>query len=106
SITLKSYFIIGYLHLFTLLFMSLFLILLIQISLKLLQNSGSKLAFYIFLMGVLITELLLFSQGFYIWIFKEIIPHFNWYNLLASVLLFSGLCFYYLFQFVLNNDTN
>lgn len=106
SIALKSYFIIGYLHLFTLLFMSLFLIFLIQISLKLFQNTGSKLAFFVFLIGIFITELLLFSQGFYIWIFKEIIPNFNWYNLIASVLLFSGLCFYYLFQFVLNNDHN
>lgn len=100
SIALKSYLIIGYLHLFTLLFMSLFLILLIQMSLKLLQNFGSKLTFYIFLMSVFITEILLFSQGFYIWIFKEIIPNFNWYILLASVLLFSSLCFYYLYQFV------
>lgn len=104
TIALKSYFIIGYLHLFTLLFMSLLLILLIQISLKSRLNFGGKLAFYIFLLSVLLSELLLFSQGFYIWIFEDIIPNFNWYNLLANVLLFSGLCFYYLYQFVLNYD--
>lgn len=100
SIALKSYLIIGYLHLFTLLFMSLWLILFIQFFTQIKLNLGGKIAFFLFLIGVLTTELLLFGQGFYIWIFKEIIPNFNWYNLLASVVLYSGLCFYYLFQFV------
>lgn len=101
SIALKSYLIIGYLHLFTLLFMSLLLILFIQFYTQLKLNTGSKIAFFLFLTGVLTAELLLFGQGFYSWIFKEIIPNFNWYNLLANLILFSGLCFYYLFQFVI-----
>lgn len=104
SITLKSYFIIGYLHLFTLLFMSLMLIIFIQKSYRWKLSKSAKIALSVFLIGIMTTELLLFTQGFYIWIFREIIPNFNWYNLLASTLLFTGLCFYYLYQFALNND--
>lgn len=104
SIALKSYLIIGYLHLFTLLFMSLLLLLFIQFYHKSALNKGGKITLSLFLIGVLITELLLFGQGFYIWIFKETIPNFNWYNLLASLLLFSSLCFYYLFQFVFDSN--
>lgn len=104
SLNFKSYLIIGYLHLFTLLFMSLWLLFFIQISYKSILNLGGKISFYVFLIGVFITELLLFGQGFYSWIFKSVIPNFNWYNLLASLILFSGLCFYYLYQFVLNNE--
>lgn len=100
SIALKSYLIIGYLHLFTLLFMSLLLLLFIQLYSKLKLNLGGKIAYSLFLIGIFLTELLLFGQGFYIWIFNETIPNFNWYKLLASIVLFTGLCFYYLYQFV------
>lgn len=101
SIALKPFFIIGYLHLFTLAFMSV-LILLILVELKIIvfKNSFSKLGIVTFLIGVFITEMLLFTQGF---IFLNGFSPINNYNLL--VLIFSafmviGLVFIFIDQFI------
>ena len=86
SIALKPFFIIGYLHLFTLAFMSVVLLLiLIQFKLIVVKNLFSKIGIITFLIGIFITEILLFSQGF---IFLNGFTPIKNYNLL--VLIFSA----------------
>ncbi len=86
SIALKPFFIIGYLHLFTLAFMSVVLLLiLIQFKLIVVKNLFSKIGIITFLKGIFITETLLFSQGF---IFLNGFTPIKNYNLL--VLIFSA----------------
>ncbi|WP_456377889.1 hypothetical protein [Lutibacter sp.] len=86
SIALKPFFIIGYLHLFTLAFMSV-LLLLILTELKIVEfkNFLSKIGIFTFLVGVFMTETLLFTQGF---IFLNRLTPIKNYNLL--VLIFSA----------------
>lgn len=86
SLALKHFFIIGYLHLFTLGFMSV-LLFLILIELKIIKMNklSSKVGIITFLIGILTTEIMLFLQGSF-FLFK--MPHIKSYNLL--VLIFSG----------------
>ncbi len=100
SLALKHYFIIGYLHLFTLGFMSVFIfLLLIQVKKVNLDSKISKTGIFSFLIGIIGTEFLLFYQGFLI--LKRINP-LKYYNLelfILSVFLFCGLLLIVLPQF-------
>lgn len=92
SIALKPFLIIGYLHLFTLGFMSVMLFFILlefgKISLK---TSFSKIGMFTFLGGVFLTELLLFSQGFFILLRFSIIQQYNLFLLIASIFMVVGL---------------
>jgi len=106
SLALKPFLIIGYLHLFTLGFMSVFLLLvLIELRKIDVKRSRSKLGILIFLTGVLLTELLLFSQGFLFLFNLGSIANYNLVLLIASVFIVIGLLFTYFNQFKkLNNN--
>ncbi len=84
----KPYFVIGYIHLFTLGFMSLFLFLLF----KLFFNLGiSKWGISLFILGVVSSEVLLFSQGFLAFFCQKNINNYDLIMLMASFLMPLGL---------------
>lgn len=92
SLALKPFLIIGYLHLFTLGFMSVFIFLLLNQLHKFYLDKGiAKLGVFIFLIGVLIMEILLFFQGFLIFIKRSMIDNYQFLLLLASMLIVLGL---------------
>jgi hypothetical protein len=100
SLALKPFLIIGYLHLFTLGFMSVFIFLILSELGKVKLNSlTSKTGVVIFLFGVLLTEFLLFSQGFLLLIQVSLIENYNLLLLLASVLIVIGLVLIFSNQF-------
>ena len=99
SLALKPFLIIGYLHLFTLGFMSIFVFLiLIQLHKIQLKTTSSKIGLVIFLIGVVATELLLFTQGFLLLIGLTPIHNYHLLLLCASVLLVTGLLFIFINQ--------
>jgi len=86
SLALKPFFIIGYLHLFTLAFMSVLLLLILnKLQLITFKTYTSKFGILTFLVGILVTETILFLQGFLV--LNKLKPIEN-YNLL--LLIFSG----------------
>ena len=92
SLALKPFLIIGYLHLFTLGFMSVFVFLiLIKLQKIQLNTITSKVGLFIFLLGIIGTELLLFTQGFLVLIRFNTIPNYNLWLFTISILLFLGL---------------
>jgi hypothetical protein len=97
SLVLKHFFIIGYLHLFTLGFMTVMIfLLLIQIKKILIDTSISKIGLIIFLTGIIGTEFLLFYQGF-LFVFKfSPLKYYNMEMLFFSILLFIGLILVFL----------
>jgi len=100
SLALKPFFIIGYLHLFTLAFMSVFLFLiLIELRKVDMKSSISKLGILIFLIGIVLTELLLFSQGFLFLFGLGSINNYNLALFIASLIIVIGLLFTYFNQF-------
>ena len=100
SLALKPFLIIGYLHLFTLGFMSVMLLLiLIEFGKIALKSSFSKIGVYLFLTGILITELLFFLQGFGIMIGIGVFQNYNRYLLIFSGFIVIGLIFIYFNQF-------
>ena len=88
AVLFKSYFIIGYIHLFTLGFMSLFIILL---TLVFTAVSFNKYGLLIFISGIVLSELLLFSQGIMLSVFENGIGEIDFWLLLVSTLLPLGL---------------
>lgn len=99
SLALKPFFIIGYLHLFTLAFMSVFVFLILaQLNKIELNSKGSKLGVYVFLLGVFLTEVFLFLQGFLILIHLKPIPNYNFMLLMVSVLIVIGLLLIFINQ--------
>ena len=99
SLALKPFLIIGYLHLFTLGFMSVFVFLILtQLQKIQLKTYGSKLGVVIFLLGIVFTELLLFTQGFLVLIRFKPIQNYNGWLLMVSVLLVVGLLFIFVNQ--------
>ena len=88
AVLFKSYFIIGYIHLYTLGFMSLFIIL---FTLMFTNVKGHKLGLYLFVLGVFLSEFLLFSQGTALSIFRLGIENIDFWLLLVSSLLPIGL---------------
>ncbi|NOR28559.1 MAG: hypothetical protein GQ540_08545, partial [Lutibacter sp.] len=100
SIALKPFFIIGYLHLFTLAFMSVVLLLiLIQFKLIVVKNLFSKIGIITFLIGIFITETLLFSQGFIFLNGFTPIRNYNLLVLIFSVFMVIGLLIIFVNQF-------
>ena len=92
SIALKPYYIIGYLHLFTLGFMTTFIILFLEkIHFITFQNFRQKFGLFLFIIGMLSTELLFFTQGtFYMLIQKPIIGY-DLMLFIGSVFMVLGL---------------
>lgn len=97
SIALKPFFIIGYLHLFTLAFMSV-LLLLILTELKVIafKTSLSKIGIFTFLIGIFITETLLFTQGFLFLNGFTPIKNYNILLLIFSAFMLIGLIFIFI----------
>lgn len=84
----KPYFVIGYIHLFTLAFMSLFLIVLYELLLK---RTISRWGMILFVLGIISSELILFSQGLLVYTKQKTINNFNEILLIASGLMVLGL---------------
>ncbi|WP_372792310.1 hypothetical protein [Lutibacter sp.] len=100
SMALKPFFIIGYLHLFTLAFMSvLLLLILVQLKIIVFKNILSKIGIGTFLTGIFITETLLFSQGFLFLNGFGPIKNYNLLVLIFSFFMVFGLFFIFLSQF-------
>tara|TARA_R110001583_G_scaffold21479_2_gene81629 strand:- start:4226 stop:5452 length:1227 start_codon:yes stop_codon:yes gene_type:complete len=101
SLALKPFFIIGYLHLFTLAFMSVFVLLILnQLKFISFKKFGSKIGIGLFLLGILLTELLLFLQGFLILFHFNAINYYNQLLLVASLLIVIGLIFVVISQII------
>ncbi|UMB54708.1 hypothetical protein MKD41_04375 [Lutibacter sp. A64] len=100
SLALKPYFIIGYLHLFTLAFMSVLLFLILkQLKVVQLKSSFSKIGVAFFLTGVFFTELLLFLQGFLILIKQKTIPNYTIFMFIFSFFIVIGIIQIFISQF-------
>lgn len=100
SLALKPFLIIGYLHLFTLGFMSVFILLvLIELRKIKLETKTSIIGISSFLIGVILTEFLLFSQGFLALLRLNLIKNYNLFLLLASTLVVVGLVLVFSNQF-------
>ncbi|RXP55794.1 hypothetical protein EC396_08160 [Lutibacter sp. HS1-25] len=96
ALALKPFLIIGYLHLFTLGFMSAFIFLLLNEFGKIeLQSKMSTMGVYLFLLGVLFTEVLLFGQGLLMILGIASIENYNLYVLIVSMIVVLGLSFIY-----------
>ncbi len=107
SLALKPFFIIGYLHLFTLGFLSVFLFLIVgQLGKINLQKPTSKVGILLFLTGVFITESLLFLQGFLFLFQFNAIKNFSLLLLIFSFLMVIGLLVVYTNQFSRKIRTN
>ena len=100
SLALKPFFIIGYLHLFTLGFMSVILFLILS-KLKMIafKSRVSKLGIITFLMGIFVTESLLFSQGFLVLNGLKPISNYNLVLLIFSAVMVIGLVLIFVNQF-------
>jgi len=100
SLALKPFFIIGYLHLFTLAFMSVLLFLILNQIGKIHTHSlFSKIGIGIFLAGIFLTELLLFLQGFLFMIHSNTIKNYNVLLLIFSFFMVIGLLILFVNQF-------
>ena len=99
SLALKPYFIIGYLHLFTLAFMSVFLFLILKQlrNIKMLSKI-SKFGMYAFLSGVFCTELIMFLQGGFLLLRFSAIGNYNIFLFGFSALIVVGLLTIFLNQ--------
>lgn len=101
SLALKHYFIIGYLHLFTLGFMSVLLfLLLIQVKKINLNTLVSKIGMRFFLLGIIGTEFLLFFQGFLILKRFTSLKYYNLELFVVTFFLFIGLFLIVFAQFL------
>jgi len=100
SLGLKPFFIIGYLHLFTLGFLSVLLFLILDQLKKInLNRPTSKVGILLFLSGVFITETLLFLQGFLFLLQFNAIKNYSLILLIFSFLMILGLLVVYVNQF-------
>ncbi|MDP3944383.1 MAG: hypothetical protein Q8Q51_00660 [Lutibacter sp.] len=100
SLALKPFFIIGYLHLFTLGFLSVLLFLILDQMDKInLQKPTSKVGILLFLSGVFITEALLFLQGFLFLFQFNALKNYPLILLIFSFLMVIGLLVVFVNQF-------
>lgn len=90
---LKSYFVIGYIHLVTLGIISSFLILFLVLNNFI--KTSKKTGFSLFIIGVISTELLFFTQGFLIEIFHISIPYYTTVLLFFSTVLVLAIILIY-----------
>ena len=103
SMALKNFFIIGYLHLFTLAFMSVFIFLILfKLGKLTMDNLIVKTGIFTFLLGVIITEILLFGQGFLFLSKLNPVMIFGELLLICSCLLVFGIALIILGQFFKN----
>jgi hypothetical protein len=103
-LALKTYFVIGYIHLVTLGFLSPFLLfLLLQFELISIKNKLNKVGVFLFLIGVLLTEMILFTQGNLAWFYKSTLPYFSELLYVASSILLIGILSFLTLKF--NNKT-
>lgn len=91
SIILKRFFIIGYLHLFTLAFLSIFILLFLFLFKKIVFSFQVKMGLVLILTGVILTEFLLFSGGFLSLIFQKSIPQYNLLMFVFSLVMVIGI---------------
>jgi len=107
SIALKPFFIIGYLHLFTLGFMSVILLLiLVKLNKFSIKGFTSKIGLLIFLIGIFTTEILLFTQGFIFMNGFTPIKNYNLLVLIFSAFMVVGLLLLFINQFKKQNTIN
>ena len=100
SLALKPFFIIGYLHLFTLAFMSVFIFFLLkELKIIFFNKPISKTGIGFFLVGVFLTEIVLFLQGFLILIQFKPIENYTIILLIFSFLIVVGLILIFISQF-------
>jgi len=101
SLALKPFFIIGYLHLFTLAFMSVLLFLILSKLQKIkFEHKLSKVGIFTFIVGVIATELLLFSQGAFILLHLNPIKNYNLLVFFFSFFMVIGILSIFIGQFV------
>ena len=107
SLALKPFFIIGYLHLFTLAFMSVLLILLLkQLKAIYINSIISKVGIGFFLTGIFFTEILLFLQGFLLLMKQKPIINYTIILLIFSSFIVIGIIQIFIGQFVKSLVTN
>lgn len=97
TLQFKPYFLIGYLHLFTLGFMSLFIILIIK---KTVKFSLSRIGVNFLMLGVFLSEVLLFAQGILLLFFSIAIPKINYFLFYVSALMPLGLLIIHFTSFI------
>ena len=104
TLALKPFLIIGYLHLFTLAFMSVFLIF-IYYKLRLFEfvKKLSKSGVIIFLLGIFSTEFILFLQGFLVIVEVQPLVYYNQLLLIFSITIVLGLLVIFVQQFYKSN---
>lgn len=101
SLALKHFFIIGYLHLFTLAFMSVLLLLILgKFKIVEFKSIQSKIGIITFLTGVFVTETLLFLQGFLFLNGLKPIEYYNLVLLVFSAVMVIGLLIIFINQFI------
>ena len=106
SLALKPFFIIGYLHLFTLAFMSVLLFLLLnQLKIITMRSKISIIGISAFLVGIFCTELLLFLQGGLLLLRSNPISDYNMLLLSFYFLIVLGLIVLFVKQFNTNKQT-
>ena len=106
SLALKPFFIIGYLHLFTLAFMSVLLFLLLnQLKIITMRSKISIIGISAFLVGIFCTELLLFLQGGLLLLRSNPISDYNMLLLSFYFLIVLGLMAIFVKQFNTNKQT-
>lgn len=88
ALNYKPYFVIGYIHLFTLGFMSLFIFFFNQLYLK---RALSHLGIYLLVIGIVLSETLLFTQGLLFYLQEKAINNYNLLLLMATILMPLGL---------------
>lgn len=100
SLALKPFLIIGYLHLFTLAFMSVFIFLILnQLNKIHFKSLTARVGGYSFLTGVLFTELILFLQGLLMLLNLSIIKNYQNFLLLFSGVIVLGIVLIFIDQF-------
>jgi len=99
SYDLKSYFIIGYIHLVTLGFITPVLLALYSRNKLINESSTYKFGLYFYIIGFFLTELLLFGQGLLLWTGVTFLNlYFNLIMFISSMFLFSGITIIYFSQ--------
>ena len=96
AISFKPFMIIAYIHLFTLGFLSLFLFLLMYIHTKF---KLSKLGLFLFTLGILLSEILLFTQGILLYSTKSGIVNYSMFLFVASSTILVGLLLIFINHF-------
>lgn len=92
SIALKPFLIIGYLHLFTLGFMTVFILFLLnEFKIISFKSALSKIGILITLTGILATEVLMFGQGFLLIFNIGVIQNYHLNLLIVSAILIVGI---------------